>query len=264
MKVDLKISPLMEFFWQDKMSPDFPNHFHDHYVIGCLLRGERFFQCGGIKGRLFQNQIMIINPGQAHKCESYGKTPSSWLALHFSVQALRSLTNSKNDEKSIPFFKPLIWSDNIALEKLLSLSADLTEKKAKELLNYLFENQKREAEPNPSRNSFPTYINLIYQNFKLQPDKYPSLEEMAYKVNMSKYTLIRKFKDLLGISPYRYLEIIRLNLVRQQLCKGRSLSQCAQSFGYYDQSHMTRQFTNIFGFTPGCLKKAASVYREKI
>lgn len=250
----------MEFFRQDKMPREFPVHFHEHYAAGCLLRGERLFAIGGDKGRLFPNQLFIINPGQPHKCADTGKTQSSWLALHFSLEALRRLAGDLGKSASAPFIQPTVWRDNLALDKFLSLAADQNEENARGFLLHLMGASRREdfdSGKSAVKKSFPAAFSAICRELAERPDISLGLDEMACRANMNKYSFLRKFQQLTGMSPRRYQESLRLNLARKKLCEGQSISRCAQSLGFYDQSHFTRQFARNFGVTPGKLRKAA-------
>jgi len=62
--------------------------------------------------------------------------------------------------------------------------------------------------------------------------------------------LSRDFRLLFGTSPYRYLTMRRLDLVRNLLGQGQSLVDAALIAGFTDQSHMTRQFRSTFGIPP--------------
>ncbi len=253
--ISLKISGGMEFFQQDRMPCQFPEHFHEYYVMGVLLRGERLFKCDGIGGKLRKYQIIIINPGQMHKCQAMGKEPSTWLAAHFSVQTINKFLNGKQRPGYIPVFQQTVLSDATVLEKLLSLAFDHTERSAEDLLSCLLSKPLSFLPYGLKSKKLPQHFLSIFQQWQIQPSLKISLEEMAKQARMSKYTFLKKFKAQMGISPYRYLEIVRLNLARKKIREGQPLSQCAQSLGYYDQSHFTRHFTQNFGISPGCLRK---------
>jgi len=65
-----------------------------------------------------------------------------------------------------------------------------------------------------------------------------------------RWSLSRDFRLLFGTSPYRYLTMRRLDLVRSLLIQGQSLVSAALIAGFTDQSHMTRQFSKTYGLSP--------------
>lgn len=77
-----------------------------------------------------------------------------------------------------------------------------------------------------------------------------TLDEMADHAGRDRWALSRDFRLLFGTSPYRYLTMRRLDLVRSLLAQGTSLVDAAMIAGFTDQSHMTRQFRSTYGMPP--------------
>lgn len=67
---------------------------------------------------------------------------------------------------------------------------------------------------------------------------------------MNKYTLIRNFTHEMQITPYQYLETIRINQAKKLLEAGIDLTEIAILAGFSDQSHFTRFFKKLIGLTP--------------
>ena len=66
-----------------------------------------------------------------------------------------------------------------------------------------------------------------------------------------RWSLSRDFRALFGTSPYRYLTLRRLDQVRRLLLGAISPSEAALIAGFSDQSHMSRQFKQAYGLSPG-------------
>jgi AraC-like DNA-binding protein len=81
-------------------------------------------------------------------------------------------------------------------------------------------------------------------------DRPVTLEELAQHSGRDRWSLSRDFRLLFGTSPYRYLTMRRLDLVRSLLIQGQSLVSAALIAGFTDQSHMTRQFSKTYGLSP--------------
>jgi AraC-like DNA-binding protein len=75
--------------------------------------------------------------------------------------------------------------------------------------------------------------------------------ELEAVAGLDRYTLARHFRSRLGTSPYRYLTMRRLDAVRRRLRCGEALADIAHASGFADQSHMTRQFKQAYGLSPG-------------
>jgi AraC-like DNA-binding protein len=75
--------------------------------------------------------------------------------------------------------------------------------------------------------------------------------ELECATGLDRYSLARAFRRHFGTSPYRYLTMRRLDQVRSALRTQISLADAACEAGFADQSHMTRQFRQAFGLSPG-------------
>jgi AraC-like DNA-binding protein len=68
-----------------------------------------------------------------------------------------------------------------------------------------------------------------------------------------------RFREEVGISPKRYLSIVRTQAILSDLEKPLNsfgkLTDLAYCHGYHDQAHFIREFKQITGFTPGRMRK---------
>jgi len=87
-------------------------------------------------------------------------------------------------------------------------------------------------------------------------DELVSLDQIANAAGVSKYYLVRLFHSTVGMSPYRYHLCVRADRARILLDGGSTPSQAAAAAGFFDQSHFTRVFKQIFGVTPGTYARA--------
>ena len=84
---------------------------------------------------------------------------------------------------------------------------------------------------------------------------FPNHFHEHYVLGLSKSTLLRAFVQAKGVTPYRYLEAIRIQKAQQFLGHGLSPAEAALHTGFADQSHFTKTFSRFIGLTPG-------LYRE--
>lgn len=66
---------------------------------------------------------------------------------------------------------------------------------------------------------------------------------------MSNRQIERGFKSILGLSPLEYQRITRFQEALKHL-QSHSLAQVAALAGYYDQSHMRKDFKKMSPWTP--------------
>jgi transcriptional regulator GlxA family with amidase domain len=88
---------------------------------------------------------------------------------------------------------------------------------------------------------------LIEDNFHRRLD----LSDMAKAVNLSPWRLAHLFKAEVGISPLRYLTLVRLQRARVYLETGfLTVREIAVSVGIPNASHFTRSFKAAYGSSP--------------
>jgi len=78
------------------------------------------------------------------------------------------------------------------------------------------------------------------------------INTLAKKACLSRKQYERIFKTNVGVSPKRFLRIIRLQhvLFKKQINPKTSLTELAYDCGYYDQSHMINDFKLLTGMSP--------------
>ena len=85
------------------------------------------------------------------------------------------------------------------------------------------------------------------------------MEQMCRCVGLSKSTLLRSFTRAKGITPYRYLENIRVGNAKKLLEQGVPPVEAALQTGFSDQSHFTNCFTRFIGLAPGIYR---NIFRD--
>ena len=64
---------------------------------------------------------------------------------------------------------------------------------------------------------------------------------------------IRRFEQAVGLTPKRYARVLRFGALLPSLvrCGPRDWAQIAAGAGYFDQSHLIREFQQMAGMAPG-------------
>jgi transcriptional regulator GlxA family with amidase domain len=79
----------------------------------------------------------------------------------------------------------------------------------------------------------------------------PDLSEMARSLDMSLSHLRHLFKRELGVSPSRYLKVMRLEKLRRLLMGSKiQIKQAIAASGLSDFSHTVRDYKALYGQTP--------------
>ncbi len=80
------------------------------------------------------------------------------------------------------------------------------------------------------------------------------ISDIAAQVNLTERTLNRKLIQSVGLSPKAYSSIVRLHNALDCLADEKGdIASIAADCGFSDQAHMTREFKQLAGTTPGVL-----------
>jgi AraC-like DNA-binding protein len=88
------------------------------------------------------------------------------------------------------------------------------------------------------------------------------VEPLMDETGRSRRFVTEAFGRQLGVPPKTYARLLRFQHATSLLmgpAGGRSLADVATEAGYYDQSHLTREFATLAGMTPGTYAANADV-----
>jgi len=77
------------------------------------------------------------------------------------------------------------------------------------------------------------------------------IKDFCSELQIHKSTLEKNFKHVTGYTPKEYSRIIRFNfLLNRIFFSNLNLTETSYEMGYFDQSHMIRDFKKITGINP--------------
>lgn len=89
-------------------------------------------------------------------------------------------------------------------------------------------------------------------------DERVSLRELADAAGLSRFELIRRFSDQVGLPPSAFQRHLRVEHARALLRAGEPPAAVAAICGFADQPHLTRVFKRMVGVTPAAFARAGS------
>ncbi|MTI87083.1 MAG: helix-turn-helix transcriptional regulator [Balneolaceae bacterium] len=89
---------------------------------------------------------------------------------------------------------------------------------------------------------------LLYIDKHLSEDL--KLDDLAAEIQISKFQLIRRFREEMDSTPWQYLIQQRIEKCKYLLEEGYAPAQVAAEAGFYDQSHLNHVFKESVGITP--------------
>ena len=215
----------------------FPNHFHKHYVIGFIERGERKLSCLNKEYIVGSGDITIFNPYDVHTCEQINELPLDYRCLNISEEIMEKIITNITETKVNIHSLITEKSKEFRKEEVFIL-----------IIEYLIKYYSISVENNyPIKQSknIKKVCEFLEKNF----DKNISLDILTSLTDFSKYHLLRSFTKETGITPYGYLETIRIEKAKNFL-ERISPAETAFLTGFSDQSHFSNFFKKFIGLTP--------------
>ncbi|MEF2656299.1 MAG: AraC family transcriptional regulator [Eggerthellaceae bacterium] len=273
----------------------FPNHMHDHFVIGVVERGFRKLVVRGEEYDLQPGMIMLLNPGDAHACKARSEEPLVYRAFNIKPTMLQVICERCFPEP-VRFEDPVVEDEFLATEldrclrevlgweedvrslralrssagKLVMCqwdagasnktcvatrpSAEMLSSTAVSLRELLQELVARFSGDSISRES--QLVNDACSYLEKHFAEIVTVDDLCELMATSPSTLFRSFAHVLGITPYRYLESVRVEHARALLLQGVSIADVAAQTGFAHQSHLTRVFSAYTGLTPAQFKRS--------
>ena len=258
------------FHIRDKKDIKFEYHHHDFSKIVILIDGDLTYYIEGKAYILKPWDILFVHKNEIHKPvvnpDKYYERIVIWLNPDFMAKYAQgnndllkcfevAIKNNYNllrlNMKSIEVIKNLIQdiqncnnSNEFGSEILKeSLFVQLMV-----LMNRLFLNSDKNRDIEDIQYDKTIEGVLNYINSNLENDL--SIDTIASEFFISKYYLMRKFKNQIGSSIHNYVVQKRLILARSLISDGLSVSSVCSRCGFNDYSSFVRAFKKVYGVSP--------------
>lgn len=256
---------LEAYRFEDVIQP-FPNHFHEHYVIGLIEMGERGLSCRNREYLVQEGDMVLFQPGDNHSCAQRGQASFHYRGLNLPKEIMLELAEEVTGRRELPGFSQNVIRDaelNCYFRSLHRLLMEGSKEFEKEELLLLLLSLLLERYAQPFERCVPecrAEVETVCTFLRTHFAEKISLEQICKEAGLSKSTLLRTFTKAKRITPYRYLETLRVNEAKKLLEQGATPIEAAMKTGFSDQSHFTNYFSAFIGLTPGAYRE---VFLEK-
>lgn len=252
------------FHINDQTKKDFSYHYHDFHKIIVFISGKVTYHIEGKAYHLKPRDILLVSQGAIHKPEIDPSVPYEryifWIRDDLSCQELNTCFQKANDRSF-----NLVRADSALQERLKDLLPEIEQT----LQNKHFgDSVLRDA----LFTQFMIYINRIFLRTSSSPDKKAyssdtqveqllkyinrnlsenlSIDQLAERFFLSKYHMMRKFKNETGYTIHNYITSKRLLLARSLINEGTPVMKAAQMSGFNDYTTFVRSYKKQFGNAP--------------
>ncbi|MGE4299519.1 MAG: helix-turn-helix domain-containing protein [Desulfovibrionaceae bacterium] len=238
----------------------FPRHTHDAYAIGVMEHGACWcLKPGAANGLVTTNGIACINPGQVHSGVPVGSDAPTYRMFYIDASWMRDVAADLCEApRAEPECRRMVVDDPRLLASLGQLAlafARSHDPLAKEtaLLRAVGRLLTHHAAVRPAARRArpePRAVRLAKEYLAAHvADKIP-LDTLASASGLSKFHLLRVFKQSVGLPPHSFQMQRRVELARALMRQGMPLAQVAAEAGFADQSHLCHTFKRLVGAPP--------------
>ena len=240
-------------------------HYHTFHKIIILLAGRTGYAIEGERYALQPGDFVLVGRGSIHRPEVEKDTFYERMILYISPEYLARYRTADCDLEACfrraqsdfhyvyrsgsgDQIKPLLQ----ALEKALNekeFGADLLSRAV--FLQLMIEINRTTARKRYiTASAGDSKIVSILQYLNLHLTEPLSIDELASRFYISKYHMMRRFKEETGYTIHSYIAEKRLLLARQLLSTGQPVTEVCYQAGYQDYSTFSRAYRKRFGASP--------------
>lgn len=224
----------IEFVLSENIDKHFDSHNHvGHYVISVVMQGTVTFCLENREAACYRGDMFIIPPYAVHSVRQ-GR----------DAQLLSMCIGTAFIEES---------DLETAEEVLRELSGDAAaqgifgKEQEDKLLASVREVYRLRGN---ERKEMDAGIKVLADKITSHPEQELPIETLAADVFVSKYYLIRKFRNSIGMTPHQFCIQNRIRKSQGMLDEEKTISRIAAEMGFYDQSHFDKAFQRIVGISP--------------
>lgn len=258
--------PWIELRIANQSSACYEAHSHDEFSFGIIDSGVADYRNRHNTYHIGQGDIVTINPFDVHSCNpelhlanTNHSDQRAWSYRMLFVDTLKMgevqqdvLQNQTSHYT--PFLNDLERSEALQQQFIALFSALHSGSSTLEAEVCLFDF---------IESCFAAHPTKIIQANKRQPcldrvrhkllddiNHNHHLQTLAEEVGISRYQLVRAFKQQFGLPPHAYLLDEKIKRAKTMLKSGQKISDIALQLGFSDQAHFQRQFKRKLAVTP--------------
>lgn len=241
----------------------------DCYKFIYSLKGTIDYQTNRSQITLNNQQFILFNPQEEHKQLAIddrkflielnpsflSEVSQALYPVHNDIQFATSTQKNSQISNWVKFvldFAQLEKDDTRSMEIFLEHSFT-------QLALMLLKNAVGTHTQDINLNTYKTIDPQIYKTILALKEDYQhswTLDEMAKVARLSKFQFAHYFKDILGISPYSWLQTYRVVRSQEMLKKtNKTVLKIAMDCGFSSVTVYNQLFKRLYGITPGTFRE---------
>lgn len=230
----------------------FPKHFHETFCISLIKSGIEKIELENEFLYSNKNCISITNPYEIHANPIVDKDIKVCFDTIYISQELMSYILKK---RKIEFFSRQIQDSQInqsfiqLFEHLKSKNAKNTDELLRNFVYQILPYSQTITENNQT--SFQSdYLSELIKYIEENLDNKIYLDELAKIIHLNKFSFVKKFKSLTGMTPMSYVLMKKVFSAKTQFTSDCDITDLAYSYNFADVAHFSHTFKKYVGISP--------------
>ena len=233
-------------------------HSHPTWTVAVVHHGAARFEVEMTQQRADRGELFVLEPDAVHT--GMAAVPEGWA---YKVLYLDPALLHEWEERDDPAPRAARWvvfRDRALRDSLLRMHAALALDPQpgglhlEEAVVLAIDALRPHLRPGPSalRGGYEhAAVRRARAHLAEHWDRPVSLAALSSVTGLSRFELVRRFRQQTGLTPHAFQTNLRVGRARSMLSAGEPIAAVAAACGFADQPHLTRTFRRAVGITPG-------------
>lgn len=229
---------------QGKSSHSFPKHSHNAFCIGIVTSGIIGLNVQQQEYLLKKDYIYFIPPHIEHTISAVNGIEYEYIVL---------CIHNNIEKYSNNLLEKYVFKEKVVGMKIINMIQKFKNIKNEYCFDEVILNFLRkyiEIDYISKKQTSNKVILLAIDFIKDSLNESFDLDKLSQYTNITKYHLIRLFKNQMGTTPYKFYIQEKIKQIKKGLLKQQPISDLVFNFKFSDESHLCNTFKKYIGITP--------------
>jgi AraC-like DNA-binding protein len=237
-------------------------HSHRTWTIAVVQRGAAQFEVDSTRQRAGAGELFVLEPEAVHT--GMAAVPEGWAYKVLYVEPSVLHDWAQRDGPAPRAARWVVFRDQALRAALLRAHAALAlqapgpavEETVVQAIAGLTPHLRGASVARPRERGEHAAVRRARVHMQDRWDQPVSLAELAGVAGLSRFELIRRFRQQNGLTPHAFQRDLRIDRARAMLGDGVPPAAVAAACGFADQPHLSRVFKRLVGVSPGAYARA--------
>jgi AraC-like DNA-binding protein len=238
-------------------------HSHPTWTVAVVERGAARFSLDATQQRAAEGELFVLEPEAVHT--GMAAVPEGWSYKVLYIEPTVVHEWAERDDAAPRAARWVVFRDLGLREALARAHAALIEEPAgglavEEAVLGAVAALRPHLRPGPSDRARTgtehAAVRRARDHLRERWDWHVTLEQLSNVAGLSRFELVRRFREQNGVTPHAFQTNLRVQEARRLLSAGVAPAEVAARCAFADQPHLNRVFKRAVGVTPGRYARA--------